>query len=397
MKRAILLLLLFSFCFSTFGQSYLRLERTWTIEGEGNYSFDGALAVNNSNQRIVSITTLPKMEIVSEKNNIRVRFNGSEKTLQATAIIAVDYNTNITQDRELETVNRQLDTTNLTAWNPAIRSAAKKMESNSSLETIRNLTVFVNNYLEYNESCYGEVYNATKVFEIKQGVCVEYSHLLISMANSLGFQARYVSGYAKGQIWEPHAWVEIHVPGYGYIPADPTFIQMGILDSSHVAIGTGEDQSAVYDSIDSESDLNISFSDNVRFINQISDPKGLGILHTFNETSGTLDIVLLNSRQEYVFAPFQISLPEEFGIEENHIILLKPSQNHTFRYLLNISDLEKGYSYTIPVTATLGDSQLNSSLVIEREEDQAQETSDSSFCIPAAALILIVLYVFHQK
>jgi transglutaminase-like putative cysteine protease len=72
----------------------------------------------------------------------------------------------------------------------------------------------------------------TETLENKSGTCRDYALLLIEAARALGFGARFVTGY----LYDPsldggaavqgagatHAWVEIYLPGAGWVEFDPT-------------------------------------------------------------------------------------------------------------------------------------------------------------------------------
>jgi len=69
----------------------------------------------------------------------------------------------------------------------------------------------------------------TQFFEVRAGVCQDFSHLMLAMCRSLLIPARYVSGYvydAKRKdirgAHASHAWVEVWVPGSGWHGLDPT-------------------------------------------------------------------------------------------------------------------------------------------------------------------------------
>lgn len=91
-----------------------------------------------------------------------------------------------------------------------------------------------------------------EVFAADAGVCQDFAHLSIAMYRELGIPARYVSGFlfarddATGsdaetdevQV-ETHAWVEVALPGWGWLALDPTNAQQ--VGERHVAIGRGRD------------------------------------------------------------------------------------------------------------------------------------------------------------
>lgn len=80
------------------------------------------------------------------------------------------------------------------------------------------------------------------------GVCQDYSHAMLAICRSVGIPARYVSGYVHSQPegLEPlqgsegsHAWVELFLPGSGWVGFDPT--NGCLLTEGHVKIGVGRD------------------------------------------------------------------------------------------------------------------------------------------------------------
>lgn len=65
-----------------------------------------------------------------------------------------------------------------------------------------------------------------KCFTSKKGSCKELSWLLMAMLRSKGLPSRFVSGYAFnpmfGEGHELHAWVEVLLPGAGWVGLDPS-------------------------------------------------------------------------------------------------------------------------------------------------------------------------------
>jgi transglutaminase-like putative cysteine protease len=85
------------------------------------------------------------------------------------------------------------------------------------------------------------------------GVCQDFAHLLLGAMRKRGLPARYVSGYlvpergdgANAALEEviggqaSHAWVEVHIPGCGWMALDPT---LGMdVGARHVRIAYGRD------------------------------------------------------------------------------------------------------------------------------------------------------------
>ena len=84
----------------------------------------------------------------------------------------------------------------------------------------------------------------------KEGVCQDFSHLMISALRGLGLPARYVSGYIRtrpppGQKRrlgsdQSHAWVGCWLgPEHGWVDLDPT--NGLVVADEHVVLGWGRD------------------------------------------------------------------------------------------------------------------------------------------------------------
>jgi len=85
----------------------------------------------------------------------------------------------------------------------------------------------------------------------RQGVCQDYSHIMIALVRRMGIPCRYVSGYLFHRAGEKvrsaegatHAWIEAYLPGIGWIGFDPTNdVQAG---ESHVRTAVGRDYADV--------------------------------------------------------------------------------------------------------------------------------------------------------
>lgn len=83
---------------------------------------------------------------------------------------------------------------------------------------------------------------ASESFNLKTGVCQDYSHIFISLLRYLSIPTRYVSGlmYENGTVryGATHAWVEVYYDGYwyGYDPTNDCRINQG-----YIALAKGRD------------------------------------------------------------------------------------------------------------------------------------------------------------
>ncbi|MFH0869597.1 MAG: transglutaminase domain-containing protein [archaeon] len=76
----------------------------------------------------------------------------------------------------------------------------------------------------------------------RRGVCDELTSLFISMCRSVGIPARFVTGISYSNInlqndgWGPHGWAEVYFPGYGWVPFDVTYKELGYIDATHIKL-----------------------------------------------------------------------------------------------------------------------------------------------------------------
>jgi transglutaminase-like putative cysteine protease len=402
MKRILFFMLLVSFVFATsYGHSRITIERTWLMENveDGLIDFRGALAVNGTNQRVMAVFTEPEMDYEEDENGTiwlfyKGKMNDSTFAIKGTAIVDVDYDTHILSDSSLP--EGSLSFTNLTAADDFISAQAMGLsDEQSSLRTVANLVNWVHNAVEYDVSFWGQARPAVEVFQLRKGVCVEYTHLLISMARSLGFETRYVSGYVFANSWQPHAWAEIDIPGYGWLPADATFSQVGILDSSHLAVNYGDDQSYIYDLLLSQRDnatLEVQDKVTTGFFSDESNPALLSI--DFDKSTYVTDVSINNPRAEYLYGSYNFLVSSAYGKSESSVLLLMPNENLHVYHGLNHSLFENGYSYNIPLSASFNDATAEETITIDMDNDgvgNGQEEAPSVSCVPSFLLLALVI------
>jgi transglutaminase-like putative cysteine protease len=86
---------------------------------------------------------------------------------------------------------------------------------------------------------------------IGQGVCQDFTHIMIALVRELGIPCRYVSGYlfhradASDRSAEDamHAWVEAYLPDLGWVGFDPT--NNVLAGERHILVAVGRDYADV--------------------------------------------------------------------------------------------------------------------------------------------------------
>jgi transglutaminase-like putative cysteine protease len=132
----------------------------------------------------------------------------------------------------------------VTAWAnmfiPSIGDIATRRMLTDITETIKNDFAYVNRDVEGTQS-------PTETLALRAGSCRDFALLMIEAVRRLGFASRFVSGYiydpaADGLVGETvgggatHAWVEVYVPGAGWLTFDPTNRLFGGTDLIRVAV-----------------------------------------------------------------------------------------------------------------------------------------------------------------
>lgn len=106
------------------------------------------------------------------------------------------------------------------------------------LNSVDNAVNFVTGTLEYKTFSSAsdlQRLGAKRALELKKGVCMEYSDLLLTLLRGMGIPARTVYGDGVGSLIDRsikgigHQWVEVWVPEKGWILIDPTWSETGYL------------------------------------------------------------------------------------------------------------------------------------------------------------------------
>jgi transglutaminase-like putative cysteine protease len=87
----------------------------------------------------------------------------------------------------------------------------------------------------------GIPFKADETFRFKKGSCRDLVWMQIQLLRTIGIASRFVSGYyyvdVENPHYELHAWVEVYLPGAGWIGFDPS---NGIVTAhTHIAVASG--------------------------------------------------------------------------------------------------------------------------------------------------------------
>ena len=113
-------------------------------------------------------------------------------------------------------------------------------------EYLQRLNGFVYNNFTFCDKSSHVHTTAQETLISKRGVCQDFAHLFIGICQAEGVAVRYVSGYLHQGIGHKgdsflHAWVEVLIPGAGWIGLDPT--NNLLVDEHYIKIAHGADYS----------------------------------------------------------------------------------------------------------------------------------------------------------
>jgi len=85
-----------------------------------------------------------------------------------------------------------------------------------------------------------------ETFQMRRGVCQDFTHVMLGLCRAVGISARYASGYLYNGPRDrlvgaqaSHAWAEVYLPAAGWIGFDPT--NNTLADERYVKVAVGRD------------------------------------------------------------------------------------------------------------------------------------------------------------
>jgi transglutaminase-like putative cysteine protease len=117
--------------------------------------------------------------------------------------------------------------------------------STGTIALLRAMTVGIREQLSYRRRTERGVQTPTETLLRQSGSCRDFALLMIDGVRSLGFAARFVSGYIFVPDAVPsdtlgggatHAWLQVYLPGAGWVDFDPTNRIIGNRNLIRVAV-----------------------------------------------------------------------------------------------------------------------------------------------------------------
>ncbi|MBT3691448.1 transglutaminase domain-containing protein [Candidatus Woesearchaeota archaeon] len=216
-------------------------------------------------------------------------------------------------------------------------------EDNAYL-TVHKIGNWIHSNIEYDLNTLTEKASqkSSWVLENEYGVCDEITSLFISMVRSVGIPARFISGMAytnSNDDFGNHGWAEVYYPGYGWVPYDVTYGQLGWIDPTHIALQKSKDvESSIIYEWQASGELSLDTSGEISTVSSISN---LGnIIPPVFETS---IVTLENNVAPGSYVPVQIKIKNPYNayLSDNIIITKAPGQLESNQKIIPLKPLEE--------------------------------------------------------
>lgn len=382
------------------GHMVAEVEKEWNIISNGTLreaTLDSSFLLVSPYQTILEMNTSDG-ELVRDGDSIRLLYTSpsvqTPKKITATATIEVRYFP--TMDSNPPLPNRTLSPSGYTNYTPEMADFARSytQESEGQLDAMASLTEWVHKNVVYNTNFWGSTSPAAEVYLGREAVCVGYTHLLISLANAIGIENRYVSGYVFSDGWQQHAWAELKI-GDQWIPADATFEEFGYLDARRIASSHSPDQSGAVDRLSAKGGP-FSFDTVVRIHISESTPFP-PVANAYAAYDGTeFSVVISNPSARYATPTCIVTFPPYIHAEDSGILFLRPGGRKILSYYLNTDALGGSSLYHIPYMITMQGAEVSDTITYSRNTGTGS-APDQSSCPIALVLLSTLLFTAESR
>jgi transglutaminase-like putative cysteine protease len=117
------------------------------------------------------------------------------------------------------------------------------LKQKTPFKAVLELCEFIYTNITYKKGVTKVDTSLDEVWQLKAGVCQDFTNIMLQIVRMCGIPARYVSGYicpnddiTRGE-GATHAWIEAYIPFYGWLGIDPT--NNAIANQNHVRLAVG--------------------------------------------------------------------------------------------------------------------------------------------------------------
>ena len=121
------------------------------------------------------------------------------------------------------------------------------IDGTADVQALLALSQGVMRAIRYKKDSSNVTTTALQAFQAGNGVCQDQAHVMVAICRSLGYPARYVSGYfyaANEPDLASHAWVEVCLDVAARRWASIDVTHHCLIDERHVRVATGTDYNA---------------------------------------------------------------------------------------------------------------------------------------------------------
>lgn len=152
---------------------------------------------------------------------------------------------------EIKSLQKNIDYIDFTSYSKAFASTQEVLNliesiditTHSPYKVVLQLCEYVYKNFKYIQGITTVYSTPEEVWNLKAGVCQDFTNVLLQLVRMIGIPARYVSGYicpnetiTRGE-GATHAWIEAYIPFYGWFGVDPT--NNAIANENHVRLAVG--------------------------------------------------------------------------------------------------------------------------------------------------------------
>jgi len=133
----------------------------------------------------------------------------------------------VQEEESSAVLQRHLQLSDAEASYTTLQKAAHTIEGNSQIDLLSKINDFVTQQLIYDNSLNEDI-GVDRALKIGRGDCTEYSQLFVALCKMKSIPARMIGGLITNSSTSnaAHNWVEVYLGNIGWVPLDPTAIDV---------------------------------------------------------------------------------------------------------------------------------------------------------------------------